>query len=119
MLLNAHYTQTINFNDRTIYKSAQGVNATNILRRWLRAAEPPGPDEHPSIIEVMETLTQDLNTPNAIAMMHGYRARKEGKKLYTAMKFLGLLDGQCAPDDWRTIPPEHTAPPGSAPLGTG
>lgn len=94
--LMTHYRKPMDFTNKAI------LEAERILGRWLKVAE-PCQDEPP--VEVLEALMDDLNTPKAIAAMHVYRGKGEGKKLFAAMRFLGLFDGTISlPDDWRTIP---------------
>lgn len=97
--LMTHYRKPMPFSDERLRE------AKKILNRWVMVAEPTldGPP-----IEVLEALMDDINTPLAIAKMHGYRARKEGKKLFASMRFLGLLDNAPHfPDDYRMIPDDH------------
>jgi cysteinyl-tRNA synthetase len=89
--LMTHYRKPMDFTNNAI------LEAERILNRWLKVAEPclDGPP-----IEVSEALMDDLNTPKAIAAMHAYRNKGEGKKLFAAMRFLGLFDGTISlPDD--------------------
>lgn len=93
--LMTHYRQPLNYTEQRM------AEAQKILMRWWRVAEPT--DEEPPV-EVLEALMDDINTPKAIAAMHKYRGAGEGKKLFAAMRFLGLVDGRSFPDDWRTVP---------------
>jgi len=101
LTLMTHYRQPLN------YTHAKMEEAVKILSRWGRVAEPceDGPP-----LEVLEALTDDLNTPKAIAAMHRYRANGEGRKLYAAMRFLGIYDaGVCFPSEVKTLPDDHIA----------
>ena len=78
--------------------------ARKVLRRFALACEPnlDGPP-----LEILQALDADMNTPQAIAIMHGYRKRKEGKKLFAALRFLGFFGSTCVPDEVKTLPEGH------------
>ena len=98
-MLMTHYRQPIDWTGKRL------IEAEKTMGKWLKAAKPPAEGDHPDIVLVMEALMDDLNTPKAIAIMHGYRASGNGPALYQAMKFLGLIDPfSCSPSDWRTLP---------------
>ena len=48
-----------------------------------------------------------LPPPEFIAMLHGYRHRKEGKKLFAAMRFLGFWGDMPGLDEIKTLPADH------------
>lgn len=98
LTLSTHYRQPLNFTPSRM------TEARKILMRWWRVAE-PCEDEPP--MSVLEALMDDLNTPKAIAAMHVLRSNGDGRALFAAMRFLGLVDGRCFPDDWRTVPRDH------------
>lgn len=83
---------------------AKVEEARKVLRRFALACAPTldGPPT-----EVIETLANDLNTPGVIALMHGYRARKEGTKLFATLRFMGFFGGTCLPDEIKTLPTDH------------
>lgn len=102
-MLMTHYRSPINFTP------ARMAEADKVLKRWLAIAKP---NIDPPPIEVLEALTDDMNTPKAIAAMHVYRSKKDGAKLFAAMRFLGLVsftsELSSTPDDWRTLPRDHS-----------
>ena len=81
-MLGTHYTKPINFTRKG------SSEAGKTWRRWISRIEPT--DEKPPD-EFIDALSDDLNTPLAIAHMHRYYKKREGKKLYASMLFLGLL----------------------------
>jgi cysteinyl-tRNA synthetase len=62
-----------------------------MLSKWHTRAERGDHADPP--VDFLEALCDDMNTPRAISLMHGYYARREGEKLYAAMLFLGLIPG--------------------------
>ncbi len=84
--------------------AAKRAEARKVLRRFALACEPCF-DLPPR--EILDAVADDLNTPKAIAIMHGYRARKEGRKLFASLRFLGFWGGLCLPDEIKTYPPGH------------
>lgn len=104
-MLMTHYRKPLNF---TQHRFAE---ADKLYRKWLSIAEHTG--EHPGV-EFLEALCDDMNTPQAIAIMHGYAKRRERGKLFAAMQMLGLLPQtvQVALQDLdggKTIPAEQKA----------
>ncbi len=85
------------------YTEVRMQEASTILKRWLKVAEP---SKEGCPIEVYECLSNNLNYIKAIALMHGYCKRKEGKKLFGAMHMLGLFGNPSFPSDWRMFPRE-------------
>lgn len=81
-MLMTHYRQPINWTEQRL------AEAATVLRRWYPLIEPTEDDPEP---EFLAALANDLNTPQAIAVMHGYAKRREGRKLYAAMRLLGFL----------------------------
>jgi len=104
-MLMTHYRKPLNFTQHRL------VEADKIYRKWLRLAEYTG--ENPGV-EFLEALCDDMNTPLAISIMHGYARAKECGKLFAAMHLLGLLPQTVQValqdmDDGKTMPLEHTA----------
>lgn len=95
VMLMTHYRSPLNYTDKKIKE------ATKILKRWSAVAEPC--DDLPPT-EVIEALCDDLNTPKAIAAMHRYRNKREGRKLYASMRFLGFMDVACVPSETKVVP---------------
>lgn len=85
LFLTVKYSKPLDF---TYDKLEQ---AQKTLIKWHKVAE-RGKDMLPPI-EFYEALCDDLNTPKAIALMHGYCSKKEGDKLFASMAFLGLIPG--------------------------
>ncbi len=96
--LMTHYRQPMEIGEKRRQEAAK------VLRRFALACEPcfDGPP-----LEVVETLANDLNTPGVIALMHGYRARGEGRKLFASLRFMGFFGNTCLPDEIKTLPPDH------------
>ena len=96
--LMTHYRQPMEVGE------AKRREASKVLRRFALACEPcfDGPPT-----EIIETLANDLNTPGVIALMHGYRSRGEGKKLFAALRFMGFFQSTCLPDEIKTLPANH------------
>lgn len=80
------------------------AQAMKTLRRLFMACTPTH-DGPPT--EIIEAVANDLNTPAAIAIMHGYRKAGQGKKLFAALRFLGFFDDLCLPDEIKTLPDDH------------
>lgn len=110
-LLMTHYRSPLELgalerDENGAVRSTAKVNeARKILRRWALACEPnlSGPP-----IELIETLANDLNTPGCIALMHRYRAERQGAKLFASLRFLGFFGSLCLPDEIKTLPPGHS-----------
>lgn len=102
-ILGSHYRKEVDFTVRNLNENSK------ILRRWLSKAIPNN-DRPP--LEIILALSDDLNTPLAIAEMHRY-AKKDGRSLFSAMRFLGLIPGEEKPIDYdivsevKTIPIDH------------
>ena len=96
--LMTHYSKPCNMDDSRLKE------ARKTLRRFALACEPnlQGPP-----LEVLEAVADNLNTPQAIAIMHGYRKRREGKKLFAAMRFLGFWGHTTEISELKTLPPNH------------
>ena len=101
LLLSAHYRQPIEAGESAINAARKAT------RRLLMAATPTkaGPP-----IEIINCLADDLNTPKALALCHGYRKAKRGEELFASLRFLGFLGVPSCPDDIRMIPADHLPP---------
>jgi hypothetical protein len=99
-MLMTHYRQPVDWTE------ARLADAGRVLERWVRVAIPC---DDPPPVAVIEALCDDLNTPQAIAAMHKLRKAGDGRGLFAAMRFLGLLpeSPSCTVDEWKTIPCEH------------
>lgn len=85
-IFSTHYRKPINFCRKTSMD-----NAVQTLKSWITVIEPSN-DAVPD--EIIAALNDDLNTPLAITHMHRYCKKKQGRKLYAAMRILGLLPRQ-------------------------
>ena len=96
--LMSHYRQ------RSEISTAKLMEAHKVLRRFAMACDPclDGPP-----VEIVEAVANDLNTPGALAIMHGYRKNGRGKELFAAMRFLGFFGSTCLPDEIKTLPKDH------------
>jgi cysteinyl-tRNA synthetase len=83
-MLQTHYRKPKDFSVSELNQCAK------TLRRWLAAAVPCAEREP---LEIMQALCDDLNTPQAIAIMHGL-ARTDGRALFASMRLLGLIPGR-------------------------
>lgn len=85
LFLMSHYRKPLDFT----HEKLEGTR--KMLAKWhTRAVR--GENTSPPV-EVIEALEDDLNTPKAIAVMHGFYAKRDGEKLYASMVFLGLVPG--------------------------
>ncbi len=87
LLLSTHYRQPIDFTEEGLRR------ARRQLDRWRRtvAGEPPAGTPPPA---VLEALGDDLNSPRAIAALHGLG----GAELHAGLRMLGLLE--VPHDEW-------------------
>jgi cysteinyl-tRNA synthetase len=94
-LLSAHYSQPLDWNDELL------KNQKETIDKWYKLYE--NSDEE-NILEISETLLDDLNTPGFIAKIHAlYNEALKGddnsKKLFNgACRFLGLFN--LSKDEW-------------------
>lgn len=82
---------------------AKLAEARKSLRRLLMACSPnlSGPP-----VEFLEIISDDLNTPAAIAKMHQWRGLRQGDKIFASLRFLGFFDQQQTMlDEVKTYPP--------------
>ena len=83
-MLRTHYRQPIDWTKKGLEESQK------ILTGWF-AHEGLDTDDRTSLPrDVIEALEDDLNTPKAIAELHGYAAAKDFKNLGAALGFLGF-----------------------------
>ena len=97
-MLMTHYRQPLDFSPKRIEE------AETILTRWLKVCVPC--DKEASI-EFVVTLSNDLNTLDAIALMHRYRKENKGEELFAAMKFLGFFGDECYISEVKTLPEDQ------------
>lgn len=81
-MMMTHYRKPIDWSE------ARKAEAEKMFFRWTKKMVPCG-DAPPT--ELIEALSDDLNTPKAIQVMNGFAKSGNGKKLYASMSFLGLL----------------------------
>ena len=88
-LLSAHYSQPLDWNDELLQ------NQKNTINKWYNLYEETKDED---ILDISETLLDDLNTPGFIAKIHElyYKANdgdKKSKSLYNnACKLIGLFN---------------------------
>ena len=88
-LLSAHYSQPLDWNDELL------VNQKAIIEKWYKLYDETY-DEN--VLEISESLLDDLNTPGFIAKIHelynyGVKGDKKSKLLFNnACRLLGLFD---------------------------
>ncbi|MCY3596661.1 MAG: cysteine--tRNA ligase [Rhodospirillales bacterium] len=87
LLLSTHYRQPIDFTEEGLRR------ARRQLDRWRRTVggDPPAGTPPPA---VLEALGDDLNSPRAIAALHGLG----GAELHAGLRMLGLLE--VPHDEW-------------------
>ncbi len=96
--LMTHYSRPIEMGPQRL------AEARKALRRFALAC---APTFDPPPLEVVETLANDLNTPGVIALMHQYRAQRQGAKLFATLRFMGFFGDLCLPDEIKTLPKDH------------
>jgi cysteinyl-tRNA synthetase len=84
-MLMVHYRSPINWTE------ARLEAARRTLRRWYCISI--ANDEAPPT-DVIAALCDDLNTPKAISVIHGYAKDKDGKAVYASLRMLGLLPNE-------------------------
>lgn len=89
-LLSAHYRKPVDVRAEELNRAAK------TLRRWLLKAV-PSKDGPP--LEVLEALSDDHNTPQAIAELHKI-AKTDGRALFAGLRFLGLIPNEGAALDY-------------------
>jgi cysteinyl-tRNA synthetase len=96
-MLKTHYHQPIDWTLRGLEESAKVLDDWYDLAAGVRGERVAGP--------VLEALVDDLNTPRAIAELHGLRSLAAGgdalarDEFSTSLRFLGLL--QSTAEEWR------------------
>lgn len=102
--LQSHYRSRMDLGAKTDAGYKKIDDARKTLRRLALACEPnlDGPP-----VEIIEAVSDDLNTPKAIALLHGYRKAKEGRKLFAALRFLGFWGGAFEVEALKTLPENH------------
>ena len=97
-LLSAHYSQPLDWNDELLQ------NQKNTIEKWYNLYEKT--DEE-NILDVSETLLDDLNTPGFIAKIHelynsANNGDKKSKSLFnTACRLIGLFN--ISKDKWENF----------------
>lgn len=81
-LLSAHYRQPLDFNGDVIKENIRRLD------KWYRAAEGVEPSEVPQ--DFIDALSDDLNTPKALAILEGYR-NSDPAAFVAGARFMGLL----------------------------
>jgi len=107
-MLQTHYRKPKDFTVAELNQCAK------TLRRWLSIAELSIDISTPD--EVINALNDDLNTHQAITEIHKYAANKDGKKVFSAMKFLGLIPGTGSSIDYGMLGEIKTIPIDRIPL---
>ena len=96
-MLKTHYHQPIDWTLRGLEESAKVLDDWYRLAAGVHGERVAGP--------VLEALVDDLNTPRAIAELHGLRSLAAGgdalarDEFSTSLRFLGLL--QSTAEEWR------------------
>jgi cysteinyl-tRNA synthetase len=95
VMLMSHYRSPLNFSTKRM------AEAETILNRWIKTAVPC--NKAPPV-EFIVALSTDLNTLEAIALLHRYRKENKGEDLFAAMKFLGFFGDACYISEVKTLP---------------
>jgi cysteinyl-tRNA synthetase len=84
VFLSTHYSKPMDWNN------SKALEAENILRKWRGLIK-----NNSEIVslpeEVVNTLSDDLNTSGVITLLHNYASNGEIGKLKSAANFLGIL----------------------------
>ena len=104
-MLQSHYRSPMDLGAVTATGYKKVDDARKTLRRLALASE-PSMDAPP--LEIIQAVPDDLNTPKAIALIHGYRKSGEGRKLFAAMRFLGFWGGNFIVEELKTLPEGHS-----------
>ena len=83
-MLRTHYRQPIDWTKKGLEESQK------ILTGWFSLEDVITSDRDAIAPAVVEALEDDLNTPKAIAELHGLASAKDGKSLGAALGFLGF-----------------------------
>ena len=85
VLLHTHYRKPLDFTKSSLDE------AKKVLLGWHALVSTAEVDsEVPT--EIIESLSDDLNTPKAIATLHDFKSNNQLEKLKSGMIFLGLYD---------------------------
>lgn len=87
ILMSTHYRQPLDWTNRKI------IEASNVMKRWQKIAKNASytiTSKAPSK-GIMMALSDDLNTPLAIAELHQLVKNKDYKSFLSSANFLGLL----------------------------
>ena len=83
-MLKTNYRQPIDWTNKNLSESE------SIINKWMDKVIKISSEEIIESNEVVDALLDDLNTPMAITIMHGYYNNQEFGKLYNAMDMIGL-----------------------------
>ncbi|MEK9752390.1 MAG: cysteine--tRNA ligase [Rhodospirillaceae bacterium] len=102
VLLQTHYRQPLDFTKAGI------ADAKRTLDRWYRAAAGGGEPAASPPEAVVAALSDDLNTPQAVAELHRLASAGDGPAFLAGARFLGLLEQD--PEAWfKWQPPKAEA----------
>ena len=82
VFLSTHYRKPMDWTEK------KRAEAAMHLKTWFRSTENVEPGSNTS--DVLDVLKNDLNTPAAISVMHGFQSHGEYAKLRAAMDLLGF-----------------------------
>lgn len=104
--MQSHYRSPMDLGAVTPTGYKRVDDARKSLRRLAMACIP---SNRPVPQEIVDAVADDLNTPKAIAIMHGYRKSGRGAELFAALRWLGFFGGTFWIDDveLKTFPAEH------------
>lgn len=98
-MLMTHYRSPINWSQQ------RWEEATKALTKFGKFCIPT--DKLPPL-ELIECLTQELNTPKALSLLHKYCKEKRGEDIYASLKFMGFFPNEpMHVDEIKTLPKEH------------
>ena len=84
VFLSTHYSKPMDWNN------SKALEAKNILRKW-RGLLKNNSEIVPIPEEIINTLSDDLNTSGVISLLHKYASNGEIGKLKASANFLGIL----------------------------
>ncbi|MGY4235974.1 cysteinyl-tRNA synthetase [Bradyrhizobium sp. USDA 4449] len=87
-MLKTHYTSPIDWTMKSLEESAKTLND------WYRLAADVAPSKPGTA--VVDALLDDLNTPQAIAALHGLRNASDAAGLSASLRLLGFLSESAA-----------------------
>ena len=85
-LLSTHYRQQM---DWTLSRIEESQSA---IKRWQRLLKPTLDQATYKPSDFFAALTDDLNTPKALSLMHGYASSGDIEALRYSVNFLGLIE---------------------------